>query len=173
MATLPPPCPGLLCCWDLGKAVCLPSTFASPGSTQIHSFLGARTGLALPADSPNPQLSCFSAQRVHTTTAKRQDLRGLCVAVGAWCTPLGVLLSRPSSRCHPWERWECWLSQGLRGRAEPWVKPCWELGGRPYSLLRLSARPGQLRLSPGRPVYPRGTTWIDGRGAKFNSEGQG
>lgn len=41
--------PGLLCYWDLGKAICLQSNFPSPGNSPAPSFLGMRTALvALP-----------------------------------------------------------------------------------------------------------------------------
>lgn len=82
-----------------------------------------RAGLAH-KDFPSLQPSRFSAQCVSPTHHQKADLRGLRVARGACCTPLGVLLSTPSrSRCDPWERSGCQLSQGcsqgLWGRAEP------------------------------------------------------
>lgn len=173
-AKLPPPT--LDCCavgiW--GKPyVCNPLFLPQAIPWLLPSEEQDRAGLAH-RDFPSLQLSCFSAQRVSQDC--QADLAGFCVARGACCKPLGVLLSRPSgSRCHPWERSECQLSPGLQEGLSlwPWEKHCWESVGRSHSLLCLSSRPGQLCLSPCRLVYPWGTTWTDGRGPKFNREGQG
>lgn len=84
-----------------------------------------RAGLA-PKDSHRGELvslqpSCFSAQHVsHHHHHKKAGFTGLCIGRGMCCTPLAVLLSRPSvSRCHPWGRSEFLLSQRFWGRAKP------------------------------------------------------
>jgi len=128
-------------------------------------------------DSPGGELvslqpSCFSAQGA-SHHHQKADLTELCIARGACCSPLGVLPSRPSrSRCHPWGSSECWLSQGcspgLWGRADPMGTGETLLGLGSLSLL--SAKQGELHLSPCRLVYPWGTTWTDGQGTKLSRE---